>query len=275
MAGVNTLADGVKCNNICPISLQDTSRGVDHVIKMYDGKCYYTKYIYTWIVNLIRKGYTVGHDNFVFPNKSPITLPDLKLLFLNPAEFPDMIARWKASPAYAIEQARIASEYEAAATELAAQDNAFIDVIPDGNGKHEVDSLLRWGVQMERDEVVSLPIEFIKNVDHFLLPPPPPSGEHPFDHNEDENIATRRIRNIGLREIEYVGMGNPVPPGIPLVIRYNDDIYNSLEELAVAMGKPVAEIRGNTSHLAPAPSEGGRRRRKTRKTRKRRRTRRY
>jgi hypothetical protein len=278
MAGIQTLSPGVKCNNICSISLKDTTRGGDHVIKMYDGQCYYTKYIYMHIVNLIRKGYTVGHPNFIFPNRSPITLDDLTLLYLDPAKFPDMVTAWRASPAYAIEQAQLASDALAAAAAFADADTVFIDVIPDGRGKHVVDSVLRWGVQMDRDEFVELDVWFIKNVDHFLLPL---EYDDRFDHNDDENIGRRRIRNIGLREIEYVGGGYAVPSDTPLVIRFNNDIYNTLEDsvdaeglpimgLATAMGKHPDEIRCNAyERIRAEPAEGGRRRKTKRNKRKR------
>ena len=254
MPGVNTLSSGVHCIGPCLISRQETSKGGDHVIQMYDNQCYYTKYIYLHIINLIKKGLTLGHPNFVLPTKAPITKADLDLLYLDPATFPAMRAAWLASPAYAVEQAQTQSDALAAAFAAVEADTVHVPVIGDGNGMHEVNTVLRWGVQVDREEEVEYPIDYINRVDRFLLPV---GYDNRFDHNDDENIGRRRIRNIGVREIDFIGIGQPVPADVPLVIRFNGDFYNTLEELAVAMGKTVAEIRGNVT--------GGKRKTKRRK----------
>jgi len=241
MPGVNTLSPGVQCKGPCLISRQDTSKGGDHVIQMYDNQCYYTKYIYLYILNLIKKGLTLGEPNFVLPTRQPIKKADLDLLYLDPATFDAMRAAWVASPAYALERAQIERESLAAAEAAVEADTTYVPVIEDGDGRHAVDTVLRWGVQVDREEVVDLPIEYINRVDRFLLP----VGNNHFDHNDDENIGRRRIRNIGVQEIDFIGNGQTVPPDVPLVIRFNGDFYNTLAELAVAMGKTVAEIRGN------------------------------
>lgn len=242
MPGVNGLSPNVKCNGKCLISLQDTSRGRDHVIEMYDSRCYYTKYIYMYITNLIKKGLKLDNPNFVLPTRTPITKADLDLLYLDPNNFDKMHEEWLESPAHAVEQAQLQSDALRAAMEASEADIEYIEVLDDGNGMHEVDTVLRWGVQVERDEAVELPIYYINRVDHFLLPA---GYDNNFNHNDDENIGRRRIRNIGVREIEYIGIGQPVPEGLPLVIRFNNDFYNTLEELAEAMGRPVAEITIN------------------------------
>ena len=223
---------------------------------MYDNQCYYTKYIYLYITNLIKKGLTLGDPNFVLPTRKPITKEDLDLLYLDPDTFPDMSEAWQRSPAYAVEQAQIQSDALRAAMEAVEADTVHVPVIGDGNGMHEVDTVLRWGVQVNREEVVELPIYYINRVDHFLLPA---GYDNNFDHNDDENIGRRRIRNIGVREIEYIGIGQPVPEGLPLVIRFNNDFYNTLEELAPVMHKTVAQITGNTTGLT-----GGKRKTKRR-----------
>ena len=241
MPGIRSLSAGVQCRGPCAISLQDTAKGSgENVIQMYDNQCYYTKYIYLYITNLIKKGLTLGHPNFVLPTRSPITKADLDLLYLDPDTFPAMREKWIESHAYAVEQAQLQRDYLAAA--MAVTEHA--DVLDDGNGFHLVDTVLRWGVQVDRDEVVELPIDYINRVDRFLLPV---DYDNLFDHNDDENIGRRRIRNIGVREIEFIGIGQPVPAGVPLVIRFNNEFYNTLEGLATAMGKTVAEIRGNVT----------------------------
>jgi hypothetical protein len=256
MPGVNTLSPGVQCRGLCLISRQETSNGGDHVIQMYDNQCYYTKYIYLYIINLIKKGLTLGDPDFVLPTRQPISQADLDLLFLDPVNFPAMHAAWLASPAYAVERAQVQSDALEAAMAAVEADTTYVPVIEDGDGTHEVDTVLRWGVQVERDEMVELPIEYINRVDRFLLPV---GYDNHFDHNSDENIGRRRIRNIGVREIEFIGIGQPVPADLPLVIRFNNDFYNSLEELADAMSKTVAEIRGNVT--------GGKRKTKRRRKR--------
>jgi len=253
MPGIRSLSAGVQCRGPCLISLQDTAKGSgENVIQMYDNQCYYTKYIYLYITNLIKKGLKLGNPIFVLPTRTPITKADLDLLYLDPNEFDEMREKWLKSPAYAVEQAQLQRDYFAAAMAV----NEHTDVLDDGDGLHLVDTVLRWGVQVERDEVVELPIYYINRVDRFLLPV---GYDENFDHNDDANIGLRRIRNIGLREIEFIGIGQPVPEDLPLVIRFNNDFYNTLDELAVAMGRPVAEIRGNVT--------GGKRKTKRRRKR--------
>ena len=273
MPGVNTLSSGVKCSGDCLISLQDTSKGGDRVIQMYDMRCYYTKYIYTYITNLIKRGMKLGDYNFRLPSTTPITKPDLDLLYLDPATFPAIRAAWVASPAYAVEQTQTQSEALAAAMAAVEADTVHVPVIGDGNGRHEVNTVLRWGVQVDREEEVEYPIDHINRVDRFLLPV---GYNANFDHNDDANIESRRIRNIGVDEIDFVVTGRRVPPGVPLRIRYNREFYNTLEELATAMGKTVDEIRGNETGLTVPESDatGGRKKRKTKRSRKSRRTRR-
>jgi hypothetical protein len=271
MPGVNTLSPGVHCSGLCAISRQETSKGGDRVIQMYDNQCYYTKYIYLHIINLIKKGLTLGDTNFVLPTKAPITKLDLDLLYLDPATFRAMYETWVASPAYTLEQAQIQGEALAAAHAAVEADTVHVPVIGDGNGMHEVNTVLRWGVQVDREEEVEYPIEYINRVDRFLLPV---GYDANFDHNDDENIGHRRIRNIGVREIDFIGIGRTVPPGVPLVIRFNGDFYNTLEELATAMGKTVAEISCNETGLTESDATGGRKKRKTKRSRKSRRTRR-
>jgi hypothetical protein len=56
MPGIRSLSAGVQCRGPCAISLQDTAKGSgENVIQMYDNQCYYTKYIYLYITNLIKK----------------------------------------------------------------------------------------------------------------------------------------------------------------------------------------------------------------------------
>lgn len=266
MPGVNTLSSGVKCSGDCLISLQDTSKGGDRVIQMYDMRCYYTKYIYTYITNLIKRGMNLGDDNFRLPSTTPITKPDLDLLYLDPDTFPEMRKAWEESPEYLVERAQTQSEALAAAMAAVEADTVHVPVIGDGNGRHEVNTVLRWGVQVDREEEVEYPIEYINRVDRFLLP----VGDANFDYNDDENIGRRRIRNIGVSEIDYIGTGRRVPPGVPLVIRFNGDFYNNLEGLASAMVKTVDEIRGNESELTGGKRKTKRRSRKSRRTKHRR-----
>ena len=253
-------------NERCSISLKKIIMS-ENVIKMSDGQCYYTKYIYLHILNLIKKGLTLGHDDFVLPTRNPITKPDLDRLYLDPATFPAIHAAWVASPAYLVEQAQIQSAALAAAMAAVEADTVHVPVIGDGNGRHEVNTVLRWGVQVDREEEVEYPIEYINRVDRFLLPADYNAN---FDHNDDENIGRRRIRNIGVSEIDYIGIGQRVPPGVPLVIRFNGDFYNTLEELAPAMGKIIDEIRGNETGLTGGKRKTKRRSRKSRRTKHRR-----
>ena len=82
--GVNTLQ--TRCNNVCPITLQDTSKAGDKAIRMTDGQCYMIYAISNHIKRLIRAGMNVGHPNFVLPTRVPITVTDLNMLHINPAE---------------------------------------------------------------------------------------------------------------------------------------------------------------------------------------------
>lgn len=257
MPGVNTLAPNVRCKGPCLISLQETSRGGVKVIQMYDGQCYYTEYIYKYIMKLIKKGLKLGDANFVLPTKKPITKEDLKILYLDPDHFDGIHKEWLESQAYEMEQAQLERDSLAAYMAEQEADNQHIAVISDGDGKHEIDTLVRWGVQLDREVVVNLPVDCINRVDRFLLPV---GYDNNFDHNNDENIGRRRIRNIGVNEIDFICSGRPVPPGVPLVIRFDNEFYNSLEDLADAMGKTVAEIRGNVT--------GGKRKTKRRRSKR-------
>ena len=226
---------------------------------MYDNQCYYTKYIYLYITNLIKKGLTLGDPNFVLPTRRPITKPDLDLLDLDPDTFPAMHAAWQRSPDFAVENAQIQSDALAAAVAAAEADTVHVPVIGDGNGMHEVDTVLRWGVQVDREYEVELPIDYINRVDRFLLPV---GYNANFDHNDDANFVSRRIRNIGIDEIDFIGTGRQVPPDVPLRIRYNDVFYNTLEELAPVMHKTVAQITGNTTGGKRKTKRGGKRKTK-------------
>ena len=82
--GVNKLQ--TRCSGECLITLQDTSKAGDKAIRMTDGRCYYISAITDYIKRLIRRGMDIGHPNFVFPTRVPITDRDLTMLFINPDE---------------------------------------------------------------------------------------------------------------------------------------------------------------------------------------------
>ena len=276
MPGIKALGN-FKCpNDVCPISLMSlNSGGSESIIQMYDGQCYKTKYIYKYIVSLIRNGLNLdtrgpdGLSNFRLPKKMPITPADLRLLCLDPTNFARMIAEWQESPEYDAEQAEREEEALRQAIALQEADNMYIPVIEDGNGTHIVNTLLRWGVTMDRDEEIEYPIGFINNVDHFLLPP---GYDNRFDHNDDENIQRRRIRNIGFNELKDIGEGYHVRPDTLLQIRTNEGVTcNSLQDLADVMHVDIEDIRGNVGFLRYRPDhpEGGGRRKTKRNKRKR------
>jgi hypothetical protein len=276
MPGIKSLSNFTCPNDRCPISLMSLkSGGSESIIQMYDGQCYKTKYIYKYIVNLIRNGLNLdtrddrGESNFRLPKKTPITPADLRLLCLDPSNFAGMIAEWQASPEYAAEQAERAEEALRQAEALQEADNMYIPVIEDGNGNHVVETLLRWGVTISRDGYMEYPIGFINNVDHFLLPP---GYDNRFDHNDDANFS-RRIRNIGHEELQHIGEGYHAPEG-PLQIRTDEgNTYNSLQEYADGEHVDIEAIRGNVGFLRYRPDhrEGGRRTKRTKRKRTRRR----
>ncbi len=82
--GVNTLT--TNCSGECLITLKDTSKAGDKAIRMTDQRCYYIDAISEYIKRLILRGMNIGDPNFVLPTRSPITITDLNLLFINPAE---------------------------------------------------------------------------------------------------------------------------------------------------------------------------------------------
>ena len=82
--GVNTLQ--TQCSGQCLISLQDTSKAGDKAIRMTDGRCYYIYAISGYIKSLILRGRNLGDPNFVLPTRVPISVTDLNMLGINPAD---------------------------------------------------------------------------------------------------------------------------------------------------------------------------------------------
>jgi hypothetical protein len=252
MPGVQGLATGVRCSGKCMITQQETSHGGDKVVQMYDNQCYYISAITEYIKKLIQKGFTLGHPQFLLPTKKPITSNDLKMLYLNPKDFARIEREWKSSPEYTEERARMEHDALTAARAAAASDNVHVPLIGDSEGKHTVNTVTRWGIFLDQDEEQDLPIPTINKIDNYVLR----GITYDCDYNDDENIKTRRRRNLGLHEFERVFSDAPIEPGFKYGIMFEGGVYNTLEELAVAMAKPVGDLQ-------MGPPRGGKKTKKT------------
>jgi hypothetical protein len=274
------LTNTVCTNDRCLISLQKIKRlASENVIKMSDQQCYYTKYIAKYI-RLLLRNYDLGDAHFVLPTKSPILQSDLNKLQITDRDIEKIIETWEASPEYAALRAEREALDAQAAAEMAQEsepesdygygsdvDSVVESVVEETSHLREVDTEIRWGVQLNpSDAPVRIPLDVIRRIDTFLLPP-----DHVLsvDLEEDETIEELRKRPLGFNEYDYLFQGVMPPAGIALGIRVNGGpAFDSLEAYVEAYPEITLQSVQGT------PIAGGRRR-KTRKTRKRRRTRRY
>ena len=107
---------------------------------------------------------------------------------------------------------------------------------------YSVDTMRRWGTVINHHGLTVLPITTVQQIDRFILR----DYEH-VDPNDDEEIRIKRIRSLGSDELEWLihGIANPgvsPPADTRLVIRYNDEFYNTYAELAHAMGIPESQV---------------------------------
>ena len=236
--GVNTLQ--TRCIGQCLITLQDTSKAGDKAIRMTDGRSYYIYAISGYIKSLIRRGMNIGHRNFVLPTRIPITAIDLQLLHINPVDV---------APA-------IPAPFDNV-------DNVFIQI--QGNDDNPMmytihDIMTRWGCLLHNHSQETFLLTTVQQVDRFILPR---EYDHNFNHDDDDNIKTRRIRNLGSEELEWLIHGIEQPGAYPpantrLGIMYEWNFYDTYAELAVEMGIPEVQVANleaapfMTSLLSPA-----------------------
>ena len=233
--GVNTLQT-TRCSGQCLITLKDTSKAGDKAIRMTDGRCYYIYAISGYIKSLIRRGMNLGHPNFVLPTRVPITAMDLQMLGINPAE----VLLNRPAPVSVF---------------VPLQGNLDDPTMYTINNIRE-----RWGTiygnaQLER----TFRLTTVDQIDRFILP----RGSNNFDHNDDDEIETRRIRTFGSEELEWLvhcieHPGVSPPPNTRLSIMYDWNHYDTYAELAEAMGIPELQVANfeaapfMTSLLSPA-----------------------
>jgi hypothetical protein len=273
MAQLGTL--GTRCRGVCPISLQETSRGGDKVIRMSDNQCYYTSYISRYIKLLLRN-YNLGHPNFVLPTRSPITQRDLDSLYITPGDIVIIKQTWRRSPEYlalraereeldrqmAAEMAEesepeseAGSEHESEAESVESTIGSAVSEI---SHEREVNTVVRWGVQLSHSEEELIHPDIIQRIDRFLLPP----GQAP--NEEDDSIEERRKRPLGYYEYDFLHQGVMPPAGTRLGIRVSGEVFDSLEAYVEYMnqnGHPeitLASVQGT-------PITGGRKRKTNRK----------
>ena len=232
--GVNTLQ--TRCSGECLITLQDTSKAGDKAIRMTDGRCYYIYAISGYIKSLIHRGMNVGHPNFLLPTRSPITAMDLQMLGINPAE----VLLNRPAPVSVF---------------VPLQGNLDDPTMYTINNIRE-----RWGTMYGNAQLYrTFRLTTVDQVDRFILP----RGYNNFDHDDDFEIRTRRIRPVGSNELEWLihGIehgGVSPPPNTRLSIMYDWNYYDTYAELAEAMGIPELQVANfeaapfMTSLLSPA-----------------------
>ena len=232
--GVNTLQ--TRCSGECLITLQDTSRAGDKAIRMTDGRCYYIYAISGYIKSLILRGMNLGHPNFVLPTRVPITAMDLQMLGINPADV-------------------ILNRPAPVSVFVPLQGNLGDPTM------YTINNIMtRWGTiyrnaQLER----TFRLTTVDQIDRFILPR---GYNNNFDHDEDVEIRTRRIRALGSEELEWlihcIEHGVSPPANTRLSLMYDWNHYDTYAELAQAMGIPELQVANfdaaplMTSLLSPA-----------------------
>jgi len=260
---------GTRCSGQCPITLQETSRGGDKVIRMSDNQCYYISSISRFIKLLLRN-YNIGHPNFVLPTRSPITQRDLDSLYITPGDIVIIRQTWRRSPEYLALRAereeidrQMAAEMEESESEAESEaesvESTIESTIAEIRNEREVNTGVRWGVQLSHREEQMIPPDVIQRIDRFLLPP----GQAP--NEDDDSMEERRKRPLGYNEYDFLHQGVMPPQDTRLGIRVSGELFNTLEAYVEYMnqnGHPeitLASVQGT-------PITGGRKRKTNRKT---------
>jgi len=258
---------GTRCSGQCPITLQETSRGGDKVIRMSDNQCYYISSISRYMKLLLRN-YNIGHPNFVLPTRSPITQRDLDSLYITPGDIVIIRQTWRRSPEYLALRAereeidrQMAEEMEESESEAESEaesvESTIESTISEIRNEREVNTVVRWGVQLSHREEQMIPPDVIQRIDRFLLPPGQATNE------EDDFVEERRKRPLGYNEYDFLHQGVMPPPGTRLGIRVSGEVFDTLEAYVEYMnqnGHPeitLASVQGTLT--------GGRKRQTKRK----------
>ena len=256
---------GTRCSGQCPITLQETSRGGDKVIRMSDNQCYYISSISRYIKLLLRN-YNIGHPNFVLPTRSPITQRDLDSLYITPGDIVIIRQTWRRSPEYLALRAereeidrQMAEEMEESEAESEAEsvESTIESTISEIRNEREVNTVVRWGVQLSHREEQMIPPDVIQRIDRFLLPAGQATNE------EDDFVEERRKRPLGYNEYDFLHQGVMPPPDTRLGIRVSGEVFDTLEAYVEYMnqnGHPeitLASVQGTPT--------GGRKRQTKRK----------
>lgn len=224
---------GTRCSGQCPITLQETSRGGDKVIRMSDNQCYYISSISRYIKLLLRN-YNLGHPNFVLPTRSPITQRDLDSLYITPGDIVIIRQTWRRSPEYLALRAereeidrQMAAEMDASESETESEaesvESTIGSTVAEVRNEREVNTVVRWGVQLSHSEEQMIHPDVIQRIDRFLLPP----GQAP--NEEDDFMEERRKRPLGYYEYDFLHQGIMPPPGTRLGIRFAGEVFDTLE----------------------------------------------
>ena len=224
---------GTRCSGQCPITLQETSRGGDKVIRMSDNQCYYISSISRYMKLLLRN-YNIGHPNFVLPTRSPITQRDLDSLYITPGDIVIIRQTWRRSPEYLALRAereeidrQMAAEMEESGSEAESEaesvESTIGSTIAEIRNEREVNTVVRWGVQLSHREEQMIPPDVIQRIDRFLLPP----GQAP--NEDDDSMEERRKRPLGYNEYDFLHQGVMPPPGTRLGIRVSGEVFDTLE----------------------------------------------
>lgn len=256
-------------NKRCSISLKAITSRSENVIKMSDGQCYYTSYISRY-VKLLLRNYQIGHRNFVLPTRSPIQQSDLNKLYITPTEIQSIKDEWHASAEYqAIQAERMQQDADMAADmEDESDDESIASTVDQVRNNPEINTVIRWGVQLSHLEEEEIPLAIIHRIDRFLMPP----GHVPSEElEEDEIIQDGRKRPLGRNEYDFLYRGEMPPPNTQLGIRIEStgEIVNTLEEYVYNMnanghrleienvrGTPIAG--GRKTKRNPKHHKGGR-----------------
>ncbi len=111
-----------------------------------------------------------------------------------------------------------------------------------------INSRLRWGVSVGDSETPTLLITTIQQIDRFIL-----RDCENDDPNDNISMGEKRIRNLGLDEVDCLidGIENGVSPpaNTRLSIVYDWGVYNTYADLAHAMG--IRELQVANMEAAP------------------------